>query len=408
MGYPHVMKRLVWIMVISLSPWKSWAVPVPLRCQNGLDEPVSEIAYRVKTARVILADYSLIKRDFPSVGASTDPEIDEWLVQNAGWVAKSQYRLGSSVFFPHVNTPIQADTQNPRTAYRPLGYGRALVFKVGDEGLIDAKGVGAINPFPGSHSTGLGTLAEMIQEFAFEKLVHKIFQHGGSDFETIETYAVLDMGFSIYHNDQKIPAGAVLRQAHKRYSGGPSGIRLSDEKALAVEKLLRRYGVTSAGEGYLQDQEDQVQDVQGSEDGAIVDFGTYMVLDEFKSPLLGADFWPHFFPKLLDPESANFIQPDLGLRVATSYWGIEFQGGEMIDQLTAWTSSWAEKISRDESGKSRKKLAKFLNTLYDHETRRWDLNDVRILNQELKNRKKSVERQHPYFLREKVHLKHPN
>ena len=45
----------------------AWAVPVPLRAVNELHlQDGADYAYRIKSAKVIVADYDLIRRDFPS------------------------------------------------------------------------------------------------------------------------------------------------------------------------------------------------------------------------------------------------------------------------------------------------------------------------------------------------------
>src|SRR4051812_49122974 len=72
-----------------------WAVPVPLRTLKRLDLQSEPIAYRIKSAKVILADYELLRRDFPTLfEAFSNAQIDKWLVKNAALMAKTQVEKG--------------------------------------------------------------------------------------------------------------------------------------------------------------------------------------------------------------------------------------------------------------------------------------------------------------------------
>lgn len=440
MLYDSEMNRIITLLVLLFSA-AAWAIPTPLKAIEELKkvhlEQGRELAYRVKSARVVLADYKLIQRDFPATRALSHEEIDAWLLQYAGLIAESQARLGKTA---GTNTFIRVDRAQQITAYRPEQYGRGLVFEMGPPGsgtepgaestagsgaaagstvgsgvglgggLIDAKGAGALKPRPGSHSTGLATLGEAIQGYAVEKLVKSIFSHSQSGFDTIESYAVLNMGFSAYTYDEevvrKVPAGVLLRQAHNRFNAR-SVYQLDDEVALSVEKVLRHYGMTSAGADHMNapdfDKSQNIQgavqiSAQGSKAIAVVDFGTYMALEKFSNGLLGMDRTPRRLVYLLDPGSEDFIQPDPRLAVATQFWGIESEeihlaNGAMktqwVDRLADWTSSWAEKLSRDQGPRVRAELVEFLDTLYARETTRWTEYDQKLLKPVTRKRKRS-------------------
>ncbi|MGK5085745.1 hypothetical protein WDW37_20845 [Bdellovibrionota bacterium FG-1] len=48
------------------------------------------VVSKVKTARVLVADYELLKRDFPELrryGSNETAKIDEWLLTHAGYIA---------------------------------------------------------------------------------------------------------------------------------------------------------------------------------------------------------------------------------------------------------------------------------------------------------------------------------
>ena len=57
-------------------------------------------------ARVVLADYDAIIRDFPKLATKTHDEIDRWIIERA--VAVSKEQIDQTV----VNTPIEPEDGN--------------------------------------------------------------------------------------------------------------------------------------------------------------------------------------------------------------------------------------------------------------------------------------------------------
>lgn len=249
----------------------------PLRDPGKLWEAQTETVLPVKTAQVVLADYDLIRRDFKEIAASTNEQIDHWLIKNAAYI--SQEQAAQHI----VNTPI-ATGEDTRSAYRPREYRRAHVFVADTGGLIDAKGTGAVDPSGGSHDNGLATLGDMIREFSYEKLINAIFQRDGR-YETVGSYGVLDLGFDIKHpGGGTSRAGVVLRQAHTRYHGGPMGKRhrgqstmLPQEFQAEVEMFLRKYGITSTVKAHNR----ELINIQGADTFALIDFGSFLTEKQF-------------------------------------------------------------------------------------------------------------------------------
>src|SRR5690606_36906896 len=123
-------------------------------------------------AKVLVADYSLIRRDFPHLRALSEGEIDAWLLESAGHIADEQVRFQNQ----RVSSAIDAEEPPPaakgkksqgRRVHRPEGYGRALVFEV-EGGMLDVKGSGTIAPRPGHHQSGLLATGEALREFIYE------------------------------------------------------------------------------------------------------------------------------------------------------------------------------------------------------------------------------------------------
>lgn len=194
--------------------------------------------------------------------------------------------------------------------------------------------MGAVRPRAGDHSDGLMTLGEAIREFTYEKMVNRVFMHEGSGLKTVGSYAVIDGGYAVKHADgSSSPAGIILRQAHAR-DLGPSST-MSDEITLRVEKVLRKYGITSAG-AYRDKYSYDMLNVQGTNKGAVIDFGGFLALEDF-----GGRDAKHFFrPKVLyKDQGPNRIKPNPALRVPLEQWGSAFPGKEDPKMDKPWVYS---------------------------------------------------------------------
>ncbi len=285
----------------------------------------SEKVVQVKTAHVVLADYHLLKKDFPFLKRLSPQEIDHWLLKEAGYISTPQAAQSQ------LNSEILRG-EDEREAFRPPGYGRALVFAVHD-GLIDGKGFGAVVPRAGGHTSGLATLGEVLREFVYQKMVQKILDHSHSGFETVGSYAVIDWGFSVKHEDGSLsPAGGIFRQAHMRYHGYFS--LLDDSTTKQIELILRKYGVTSAG-AYRYDYGYDRLNIQGTNQKALIDFGGYLVVQDHRRPA-----FPFYGNRALlvwgDP---GFKGADPEIRVPFELWGTTESGKEDPKYDNVWIAA---------------------------------------------------------------------
>lgn len=317
-------------------------------------ESKKESVVILSNAKIVFADYGLLRKDFPELANISNDEIDWWLLRNTAVMSESQAKQEV------VNTPIVS--YDKKSAYRPPDYGRALVIPVnapGTEnpiGLIDAKGVGALKPALKDHGDGLATLGECIREFVYEKMVNRVFQHSQSGLKTVGTYAVIDAGFDLKHGDQSTsPAGIVLRQAHSRSTGYMSLMNETD--SLKVENVLRHYGLTSAG-AYRSDPFERIN-VQGTKGGAVLDFGGFLTVEKFTKTAR------HFYGRntLIDAKIAGSIQPDESIRVPLNIWGTTVSGVEdpKLDNVWLWSHDLARsfrngKASRQDANQHVKNL----------------------------------------------------
>jgi hypothetical protein len=292
----------------------------PLKSIHRLENPKREVVEKVSGAKVLLANYELIRNDFEEAKCLSDTNIDNWLLETAAFISIKQLNPNQ------VNTPITTEGYSSRKiAYRPHIYGRALIFPT-KNGLIDAKGAGAIKPAQCTHSNGLLTVGEGIREYIYEALISEIFAHYRANFDqnypykTVNSYAVIDLGFDVIHKDgSKSPAGLYLRQAHDRF-GDPKSEEynfLSFKHGLEIERVLRLYGITSAGVG----QNFALADIQGTKKGLrVVDFGAFITAPAFYSSV---QFLGNSENDVLEVGSYQFNQPLDFIKIPFLHWGYE-------------------------------------------------------------------------------------
>lgn len=240
----------------------------PVRVVNGVHSgSQAEEVVRLSNAKVVMADYDLIRKDFPEVAAMAEHEIDEWLLNNTAFVSRAQAEQTAT----NTRIPISDAT---RQAHRPPSYNRALLFEMQSPqaagqsvGLMDAKGVGSLRPAQRDHGNGVATLGESIREFIWERLVREVFHDANIENKTVGSYAVIDGGFDVLHVDGSTsPAGIYLRQGHKRinYESG----WLGEAERMRLQRILHKYGI------------DPNRNIQGTTTGDVFDFGHFIVRDD--------------------------------------------------------------------------------------------------------------------------------
>ena len=332
-------------------------------------EPVKlepEFAYKLRSPRVVFADHDLLQHDFPLFQKDS---MDQWLVDHAAFVSEAQVKQTV------VNSPIETNGEKIM-AFRPPQYGRALIFQT-EHGLLDVKGVGVgpkMRPKRAPHSNGLLMLGEAIREFTIEKILNRIFQRSASGFRAVPCYGVIDAGFDLtYSNDagddMRVPAGLLVRRAHLRPIY-PLGVKDSSsplvDLELAVELLLRKYGVTSIGTAtiievaecdgettikygntalrYKEDQIKQIKElakfegdrkllegvaIQFTRDAEtdprraeVIDFGGFYVKQRFENPIVSlvADRLLRL-GEIISPADERFVQADENIRLPYELWG---------------------------------------------------------------------------------------
>lgn len=188
----------------------------------------------LKQAKVLAADYDLIRRDFSELRDLSDKDIDAWLLMHGAIITSQQLLLAQRPVNSSDSSPIQSipttaltyaelsehqleicqrlescrgllqllEDNKARLSF-PYGYGRAGIVTAGVQGLsraasdiseeeirssrwmyLDAKGIGVHGyaiPKAGGHSNGLIALSEALREFVHSKLVKKILLKAKKD-----------------------------------------------------------------------------------------------------------------------------------------------------------------------------------------------------------------------------------
>lgn len=203
-----------------------------------------EKSVRVVGAKVSYVNYDALVRDFPALRGKSHQQIDAWVLDNFAYVSEAQAKLNGIR-----NSDIPTDKSQTKSNYRPEDYNRAAVLEATADGkpvgLVDVKGFGhsedsiqgkiadQIGRFPFAHederdhmrvldhSDGLMSHGEAIAELTRQAALQKVFdlynKEHQTDFQTVESYFVIELPFHILKPDGvKIPAALYGRQAHWR------------------------------------------------------------------------------------------------------------------------------------------------------------------------------------------------
>jgi hypothetical protein len=290
----------------------------PLRDASKLVSAVKEGMYPLTEARVVIADYPLLRRDFPELANLSEPDIDQWLIARTAYISKGQ---AAQVL---VNTPIPHDPTREIVALRPGEYGRASVASDGNN-LIDIKGTGSLKPRQASHGNGLVTLGEGMREFIYENVVRDSLSDAGSSVKTVGSYAVIDAGFDVVHADgSRSRAGLYLRQASVRDNLGFA----DGSDVTKVRQILSTLGIETEG------------NIQMTRARALVDFGHYAVSPKLQKQLRDLGKGAKLLP-------LNVWGYDERLHVPSERWSLS-----RWDYPWAWSHEFAEAWGRGEVGRA--------------------------------------------------------
>ena len=265
----------------------------PYHPHNGFESLPRLPVVKINTSRVVLADYTLLKQDFPFLRSMRETEIDAWILERTSWVhAEGMTNIVHNIA-NHVD--IEASKSPPDAARLSAIATRSMTIDVGAQArsrgqfLMESKGSGKVNDV----RDGLSTLHDRVTEFVHDKMINLIMKHAGLKQRTIGHYAVVSYGFryTMLHTGDTYDAAYTLRQISKR-SMLPFGI-LPTHQQVAFELRARQYGWTSIGEDKAKELIDAAGDHdcrpihwQGTVDHDVLDLDTFTALEEsFRRPL---------------------------------------------------------------------------------------------------------------------------
>lgn len=149
-------------------------------------------------AKVVVADYSLLRQDFPFLSELSDEAIDQWLLDKAAFVRDSQIELGEKrgihgaikTRTPHRRMYGFASSMTKRSVIMP--FRSPAPYR--STPSIDLKGSGADDPQRSDfHQNGVLRLDEALREFYMTKIVRQISRvvTAEESFDVVDAYAVI-------------------------------------------------------------------------------------------------------------------------------------------------------------------------------------------------------------------------
>ncbi len=294
----------------------------------------SELFHRIEGAKIVYANYDLIRRDFPDLAGSSADEIDRWLIETGALMSAPNAKKQVA------NTKVPVSPGEKVPGQRPPRYGRAAVFEAriqGEKvGLIDAKGVGHfLNATVGPKADGLATLGELLREVLFEKFMAMLLKDAELDRGVVGSYAIIDPGFQVkFANGATKPAGILLRQAHDRQTD--HGFIAHPQERMDLSEVFRRYGIITHN------------NVQGTKAGDLFDFGHYYVESGEGDPALGArgGMWGYNPEYLSGLDEVDQFSPSI------------------IDGPSEASNDLAERLARGEAGRG--DVEAFYRSFFEH------------------------------------------
>ncbi|ELR14253.1 uncharacterized protein ACA1_327380 [Acanthamoeba castellanii str. Neff] len=353
-----------WLPAASVAP-PSIAQPQPALSKEchaaltALETTKGELFYRVATARLMVADYARLRRDFLRLHSMSDEAIDAWLLDEVAFLSSNHFaheyqdpppggaQKGSGPYRRKVHTAPQRaiDKQGVPIArnlsvVRPPRYDRAAVFILSRSGevveMLDVKGVGLVPPNPPisqAYLTGVLPIYEAVAEFMWATVVQRILDESGSNVRVLPHYAVIDLGFDIvvYPNTTwlspakgTVGAALLVRAAHCREGTH----RMTNNESLLLEKTFRRYGLSTCAGRLYRGSWACALNYQGSTDKQLLDLAPFKTLqpDQWDWPVV-VDDWQSPDREMLVVDLSGY-RPDARLMVNRDdyYWGLSGEG----------------------------------------------------------------------------------
>ena len=252
------------------------------------DDKKSHTMKSVTGASIVIADYDLIRTDIEYFKGMTNEDIDKQLLETLG-VISSENANYEDLIYKDVDTSTFKKIENKKyNYYRPLGYGRAVVFHYKDSDIkkdyfMDAKGVGVGRHYTiaygsdnsgesadivlknkkidinKSHSDGTMTMSDALREYYNERAVRKILENSSYarflKLATVKSYAIINLGMMTHNGDN---AAIYIRQSFNRK------INLySPDESIHIQSILSWFGMSTYNIGGVRIMTTSNSNIQG-------------------------------------------------------------------------------------------------------------------------------------------------
>lgn len=397
--------KYLFLLLSALRTLSSLAEPANLELLGDTSQlpgpTTADTVVRLSRARVVMANYDLIRRDFPHTNTYSNAQIDAWLLQQA-YISQDQTRQ------TEFNSEIPVEAGSEKLALRPKEYNRAHVIETDGGGAkqktyLDVKGVGIASAkrkhgsVNGDPRNGLLSLGDATREFLMHRVVTGILAEQTPEVRTVNYYAVLDAGFEkknfsyrelsaeeaktyqpkpgehvlpskdhkalVVVNGNADPAALLLRQPHTRFEDPRAESEanrghyflLPEAISKRVEMALRRYGLTSEGSGEramssLTGEMEGGINIQGGRNAKgwhILDFGNFIFRPSFDESRPVTHFYGQ--KPLLTPGTSDWVQPEASLMLRANQWGSSDgrPADSKYDNPWVWSHQAAEYIAAE-------------------------------------------------------------
>jgi len=251
--------------------------------------------HKINTAKVFLADYEALDRDFGRAVICPDNDqskpcpkeiVNAWLLDNVAFLSDAHYRAISSAEFngePLVKEGTFSGPVPNKIALRPPNFGRTMQIPVGDFNLdefrkgnlkaFEVKGSGITEqalkdhlphhhityPLYGQYSSGTISLSKATREFTHHATLKKILDvEEEAPFKVVPVYAVIDVGYDIPKfgvSKDVTRVGENHRFEETKHTRGALLVRgatlrgsedeLENADSQPIDKVTRKYGLSS-------------------------------------------------------------------------------------------------------------------------------------------------------------------
>ena len=203
--------------------WKSGNQPMCKDLSFCDYDSLEDNFYPLTTGSVLVADYELLKKDFPCLKDFSQKQIDDWMISQAAFISEGQIkrcREGGDMYELIEDITGKFDESQSKIGVRMKGGGRACTFIINNEycwnekgnftaDMVEVKGIGTtiLQPEIEKKACGFLSYVDALKEFAYQKLIHHISELENQEWNTVQYYAIIDTGIKYKENEANPATG---------------------------------------------------------------------------------------------------------------------------------------------------------------------------------------------------------